>query len=287
MNINEFYDQHPIQTTTLSSTGKEFNYRYFHNPDARDTIVLLTGGIGLSDLFYLHFEKFTKDFSVITFDYQLAFTTIDEFVDAVAELLDILNIKAWLVGQSLGGIIAQILAREHPSVVEGLVLSNTCSLSADMTDEAYTYLMNMIKYEKRSKKLLQIIPFNLYKKLMCKAVMKKLPGDCTEQEKVLMGELCDVMMQRLTKEYVGHMCDFLVDTEKHFGMTSADFREWDNKVLLILSDDDDTFVDACKQSLINIMTNPTVVTNISGGHLALLIRLDEYSDTITNYILEH
>jgi hypothetical protein len=33
------------------------------------------------------------------------------------------------------------------------------------------------------------------------------------------------------------------------------------------------------------MTNPTVVTDISGGHLALLIKLDKYSDTVTRYIL--
>ena len=31
------------------------------------------------------------------------------------------------MGQSLGGVVAQVIASRHPEVVEGLVLSNTCS----------------------------------------------------------------------------------------------------------------------------------------------------------------
>ena len=36
--------------------------------------------------------------------------------------------------------------------------------------------------------------------------------------------------------------------------------------------------------MISIMTNPTVVTNITGGHLALLVKLDKYADTVSDYI---
>jgi pimeloyl-ACP methyl ester carboxylesterase len=185
----------------------------------------------------------------------------------------------------LGGIVAQIIAKEHPEVVEGMVLSNTCSLAADMGEEAYAHLEKMIESEKKSKKLLKVIPFGIYKKLMTKMVMKKV-ADFSEKEKNLMQGLCDAMMRLLTKEYVGHMCDFLVDAENYFEMTKEDFVLWDNKVLLILSEDDHTFTQPCKDSLIRIMTNPTVVTDILGGHLALLIKLEKYSDTVTSYILE-
>lgn len=76
--------------------------------------MLLTGGIGLSDLFYKHFDRFARDFSVLTFDYQLPFENNAQFADAVAELLGHLEERAWLVGQSLGGVVAQIIARRHP-----------------------------------------------------------------------------------------------------------------------------------------------------------------------------
>lgn len=56
----------------------------------------------LSDLFYLHFERFGEHFSVITFDYQERFATIDDHADAVAEALGRLGVRARLVGQSPG-----------------------------------------------------------------------------------------------------------------------------------------------------------------------------------------
>ena len=72
MNIVEFRKKYTTDTLTLSS-GKSFTYRYYKNSQAKATVVLLSGGIGLSDLFYLYIERFTKDFFVITFNYQICF----------------------------------------------------------------------------------------------------------------------------------------------------------------------------------------------------------------------
>lgn len=283
--LEGFYQKYPIQTITLKS-GKNFDYRYHKNPHGKATIVLLTGGIGLSDLFYLHFERFSKDFSVLTFDYQIQFKDNAEFTQAVAELLKRLDEKVWLVGQSLGGIVAQIIAKNYPEIVDGMVLSNTCSLSKNMNCEAYDHLKKMIESQKKSRKMLSFVPFLLYKKLIKWAVMKKKTSDFTEKEKSLMENLCDAMLTLLTKEYEYHMIDFLVDAENHFGMTSENFSAFGDRVLLILLEDDNTFNQACKDSLISIMTNPTVVTDITGGHLALLIKLDKYANTVSDYIME-
>ena len=84
MTLAEFRRTYPAATFTVSS-GKLFTYRYYQNPQAKATLVLLTGGIGLSDLFYKHFARFARDFSVLTFDYQLQFGDNGEFADAVAE----------------------------------------------------------------------------------------------------------------------------------------------------------------------------------------------------------
>ena len=98
--------------------------------------------------------------------------------------------------------------------------------------------------------------------------------------------LCDAMLTLLTKPYELHIIDFLIDAKNHFGMVPADFQKWDGKVLLILSEDDHTFNQACKDSLIKIMHHPTIITNILGGHLALLVKLDQYVRVVTDYIRE-
>ena len=88
---------------------------------------------------------------MLTFDYQLPFRDNGEFADAVAELLLHLKEKVWLVGQSLGGVVAQVVASRHPEVVEGLVLSNTCSLSGSMSETGYQDLIKMIESQRKFK----------------------------------------------------------------------------------------------------------------------------------------
>ena len=155
-----------------------------------------------------------------------------------------------------------------------------------MGDEAYSHLKKMMESQKKSKKLLSVLPFSLFKRLMKWAVMKKKTDGFTPQEKAIMEELCSAMLELLTKPYEYHMIDFLCDAENYFGMTEQDFTRWDDKVLLILSEDDTTFNQACKDALIAIMPNPTVVTNLTGGHLALMVRLERYAELVTEYIRE-
>ena len=285
MTLAEFRRAYPTAAFTVSG-GKPFTYRYYQNPQAKATLVLLTGGIGLSDLFYKHFARFARNFSVLTFDYQLQFGDNGEFADAVAELLRHLKEKVWLVGQSLGGVVAQVIASRHPEVVEGLVLSNTCSLSGNMSKAGYQDLMKIIESQRKFKKWLAFLPFPLIKRMMRWAVMKKKTDGFTAQEKAAMEELCGAMMELLTKPYEQHMIDFLCDAEHYFGMTRNDFAPWEGRVLLILSEDDTTFTPACREDLIALMPSPTVVTDLTGGHLALMVRLEQYADLVTKFILE-
>ena len=286
MTLAEFRRTYPTATFTVSS-GKPFTYRYYQNPQAKATLVLLTGGIGLSDLFYQHFARFAGDFSVLTFDYQLQFGDNGEFADAVAELLCHLKEKVWLVGQSLGGVVAQVIASRHPEVVEGLVLSNTCSLSGSMSEAGYRDLMKMIVSQRKFKKWLAFLPFPLIKRMMRWAVMKKKTDGFTPQEKAAMEELCGAMMELLTKPYEAHIINFLLDAEHYLGMARDDFALWEGRVLLILSEDDTTFSDACQKDLITLMPSPTVVTDLTGGHLALMVRLERYASLVREFVDRH
>ena len=96
---------------------------------------------------------------MLTFDYQLQFGDNGELADAAAELLRHLKEKIWLVGQSLGGVVAQVIAARHPEVVEGLVLSNTCLLSGSMSKTGYQDLMKIIESQRKFKKWLAFLPF--------------------------------------------------------------------------------------------------------------------------------
>ena len=178
------------------------------------------------------------------------------------------------------------LCRVLAAAQEGLVLSNTCSLSGTMSEEGYRDLKKMIESQRKFKKWLCVLPFSLIKGMMKRALLNMKTDEFTAAEKAAMEEICGAMLELLTKPYEAHMIDFLCDAEHHFGMTRADFAPWAGRVLLILSEDDATFSAACKQDLIDLMPDPTVVTDLTGGHLALMVRLEQYAQLVTGYILE-
>ena len=283
--IDLYRQANPLQTLRLAS-GKAFSYRLFRNEASSETLVLLTGGIGLSDLFYLHFERFSRSFSVMTFDYQEDFATLAGLADAAAEALRHEGVRGWLVGQSLGGIVAEALAVRHPDVVTGLVLSNTCAITRDMAPEARAYLERMLASQQRFGTLLKVLPFGLIKRLMARTVRAKLKGHLSEREQGLMDTLTDEMQRSLTRPYELHMARLLCDAPNLGELVPEQFARWDGRVLLILSEDDDTFSPACKQALIELMGNPRVVTDLTGGHLALLVRLEEYATTVEGFVRE-
>lgn len=283
MTISEYNTRYPWQKMILKN-GKAFEYRYHKHPTSKTTLVLLTGGIGLSNLFYLHFEAFSKVYSVITFDYQTQFATQSQLADACAELFESLGIKVWLVGQSLGGIVAQIIVKRHPKVVDGLILSNTCSLAQDMPKEAYDELIQMATLQEKRKFMIKIIPFGFFKRMITNTIMKKRVSTFSENEKQLMATICDELLKVLTKPYELHMIDLLGDVKNHLNAMPSDFAHLQGKVLLLLSEDDDTFNVACKQSLIQLMPKPQVITNLTGGHLALLVKVDQYAAKVQSFI---
>jgi len=280
--FTKFKEKYPLQQQIIG--GSSFPYRYYKNENSDKTAVLLTGGIGLSDLLVFHFEEFAKSYSVLSFDYPLAYPSNQQLVDAIAELLKSLEIKAFLVGQSLGGFIAQILAKQHPGVVEGMVLSNTGTLSVDLDEQGTKCLNDMLTSMDKSLRLMKILPFGLIKKRIKKAVLKKVGQQLDAQEQMLMTEICDEMVRALTKDYEIHMTLLMKDLRNYWDMEDGDFEQYKGRVLLILSDDDFTFNENVKQALINIMPNPQVITDIRGGHLALLLKLDKYIGTIKEFI---
>lgn len=279
MTLEQFYKEYPQQTMKIN--GQNFVYRYYKNNEAKETLVLLTGGIGLSDLFYNHFERFAKDFSVITFDYLMCYPSMAELTDAMAELFKALELKVWLVGQSLGGATAQILAKRHPECVEGMVLSNTVSLQN--SGGSLEYFQGMKKRQKKSLRMIKWMPFGIVKKVMMKAVnlkVAKLPEEGREE----FAQLADIMLEMLTKKYEIHMIQMLLDCEKHMGMVKEDFVFLDDKVLLILAEDDETFTAEARQQLVDIMTNPTTVKDMDGGHLGAIMNVENYAVAVVEYI---
>ncbi|MBR1797767.1 MAG: alpha/beta hydrolase [Clostridiales bacterium] len=275
---------------TIKILGKDFTYRYYKNPDPKvdATMLMLAGGSGLGDAFAGMARAFTEKYSLINFNYPLGFTDNEAMADAIAELIK--NIGAtnvYLWGQSYGGALAQIIAKKHPEVVKGLILTSTASMTGNLRYEGMKCLVNMFSEEKEKKdiKTYKKLPMSLLPVLLNLAFKVKMKDNPAGQRVVK--DFIDYLKPDLTREYFIHMTRLLCDLRNHLGThRKEDFEYLRGRILVIEPEDDDTFTADVKEGLINDMPDPVVNREISGGHLAMMFDTDNFIDVIDRFMSE-
>lgn len=278
--FEQFNKTYPLQCKQVN--GLTFHYRL--GGSGEKVIVLLVGGLGISDAFHNHFISFAKSFTVLTFDYPAETCRNSILADGIAELVSTLGFnKVFLVGQSYGGLIAQVITKRHPEKVAGLILSNTGCLDADMDEDAKCSMLRITKGLRKTILLTRLAPVSLLRGVFLKRMDKQFIH-CTPNEKKYLTDLFQYIFTRLTKRHEYNMCSLMIDLKNEVEISKNDYSYLDKKVLLLLSEDDQTFGDRVKQALIKMMPNPVVNTGITGGHLALLIKIDLYIQAVTHFI---
>lgn len=290
MYMNKAFEEYnilaPVKTVKLK--GGSFAYRYYKNtnPDVNVTLLVLAGGTGLADGMFAMAKSFMDKYSLISFNYPMDFKDNEATADAIYELIKHLKAEnVYLWGQSYGGLLAQIIAKRHPDAVKGLILTSTASLSNDLRYDGIKRFFEMINEEKerKNKRFYGHFPMFLLPAIMGLAFKKHMKNSPETYEAVK--ELMKQIKGSMTNEYFVHMDTLLGDLRNSFGTHhKEDFAYLKGRVLIIEPDDDKTFTDDIKEALINIMTEPKVVRDIKGGHLAIMLNPDETLRIVDEFI---
>ncbi|MCM1050167.1 MAG: alpha/beta hydrolase [Clostridiales bacterium] len=285
----EYYNKvAPVKNERI--LGKEFKYRYYKNPSPKvnATIVMLAGGTGLGDAFAAFAKAFMDKYSLINFNYPMAFENNEQQADAIAELIRTLKAEnVYLWGQSYGGVLAQIIAKRQPDVVKGLILTSTATLTPNLRFEGMQCLVRMVNEEKEQKNIKKYkkIPISLMPALMGLVFKKHLKDNPNGLNAIK--EILNQVKPDLTNDYLCHMGHLLGDLRNYVGTHSKeDFTYLKGRVLIIEPDDDKTFTEDIKDALIESMTEPTVVRELPGGHLAMMLDTDNFMKIIDDFMKE-
>lgn len=274
--IARFHEEFPDKS--ISFDGKTYSYKLAGEGD--DVIVLLAGGFGVSSSWFRHVRHFAKRFKVLTFDYPVELDNNVALADWTAGLITRLKlVPAVLVGQSYGGCLAQVIARNHPDIVRGMALSNTAALTPgtrhelrDMADKL-TLLYRMVK----------LLPYSWLKPVFLRLSLSKVK-DGTREEQAYIKAVFKDLMAPYTKQKELQMDRLLLGLIDEAVCGPEHFVRFDGRVLLILSPDDRTFSDEAKRQLTDLMPNPAVCTSVSGGHLATILHIEEYVRAVSAFI---
>ncbi len=100
-------------------------------------------------------------------------------------------------------------------------------------------------------------------------------------------DIIDICRPSMSGEYFALMDTLLGNVLLYLNTeTKNDFLPFNNEVLIFFSKEDTIFCDSLKQNLVDLMSNPTVVWDLKGGHLAMMTSIDEYVETLNKFIRE-
>ncbi len=249
------------------------------------TILTLAGGSGLGDGFFYLFDDLMDKYSIISFNYPMDFRDNDSLSDAIAELIKKIGAtNVYLLGQSYGGLLAQIIAKKHPECIKGLILSGTSGMGKDMPIEGVEHAKKMFdpkkieKNIKTDKRLPMRLLVPLFKLMTVKLIKdKKMRKDFKDIIDICRGSMTDeyfVLMDTLLGDLRNHMCT----------ISKEDFMPYKNEVMLVFSKDDTIFLECMKQNLIDTCTSPFVIEDLKGGHLALMQSKDGYLAKLNEFL---
>ena len=257
------------------------SFRYLLCGEGKTTMTLLTGGMGLAELNFAFIEKLEEDYRIVAFDYPMGPSTDVALADAVHALLKALGIrKTVFVGESFGGYLAQIIARRHPDMTEGLCLFSTAGLNES------TIASLKKKYAKMASPMLWVlghVPYAWLKAALIKASLRHITR-ATDEELRYMREFFTWAFKDYTGAFDVHMTSLLIDIMNQTPCRKEEFGYLKGKVLLILPDDDDTFTPQMQRELIALFEAPMVVEHIRGGHLAPILQTETFVAAIRDFV---
>ncbi|MGA0885042.1 MAG: alpha/beta fold hydrolase [Ilumatobacteraceae bacterium] len=139
----------PTRTVVVEGLG-ELNIRHVEGPDNAPTIALLHGWTATADINYFSaYDALSQHFSIISFDQRGHGTglrskksfRLEDCADDVVRVADALEIQDLIgVGYSMGGTIAQLLWKQHPERVRGLVLCATAPYFSERREERLSFM---------------------------------------------------------------------------------------------------------------------------------------------------
>jgi pimeloyl-ACP methyl ester carboxylesterase len=118
--LARFRETHPVHRLDVDGLVWEYLDCGQGEPD----MLVLPGGLRRAETAHAQIRMLEGSHRVITPSYP-AVLTIDPIVDGLVGILDRLGIqRTSVLGQSYGGMVAQVLVRRHPERVENLILSS-------------------------------------------------------------------------------------------------------------------------------------------------------------------
>ena len=275
--LHKFEARHHYRDEVVK--GRHFHYLLCGCGD--QTLTLLVGGLGRSILWFPYIRRLEKHYRILTFDYPFECRTNDELIEAIHDLHVHLGIeKTVVIGSSIGGYFAQMYAMRYKENVAAMCLFSTAAFSARTLEglkEKYGKLR-----EKATIGLVKAVPYSFIKPVRILLLRRTWVGISDSERTYMNGLLKEIYRNYTAREDI-YMSRRFFDMLRQKPASREDFLYLRGKILLRLPEDDKTFSEEMQKDLVEMMPG-CVLERVRGGHMATMMRPEEYADTIDYFL---
>ena len=269
--LEQFSATHPFQTMTLS--GKTVHYLLCGREDCPYTLVYFVGGTGNPLGWYRHVLAMEKKYRILLTDYPMGCDALEPMIGLLGQLVEQLEIqRAVWIGASLGGYIAQLMARAYPKKTHAMVLYATTALTA----ESLSQLEQKYRYVGKLLWAMEHLPYGMLKFLFLKPSLTHLVPKGNSDQAAYVKDFARWIYDDYTREKDLHMTRLMADLIHVRPETPEDFRFLQGRILLILPENDKAFTPQMQQALIELMEGART-EKMEGGHLSTLCSAEAYA----------
>jgi pimeloyl-ACP methyl ester carboxylesterase len=275
--LKKFRSTHPYKHLTIDG----ITWKYTSCGQGKETLLLLTGGSGIGEAMALVFASLENEYQIISPLYP-TITTIEQLADGIVRILESEGIhKVNILGQSFGGILAQVIVHKYPEKVIKLILSHTTTTSPPV-DQA-----RVLEWKKTIEKKLKIftyVPISLFR-LLLRSRISRLMSMMNTEEKGFWKAYFHEMVSRMTKEEQFSLSKCMLDFS-NYAFSKNDLANWPGKILILESDNDPSFPPSERRALKELYPQAPVHTFHGTGHLTIIVEREEFLSVVRRFLGE-
>jgi pimeloyl-ACP methyl ester carboxylesterase len=268
--LRKFRSEHPCKR--IDVVGVEWEYISCGN--GSEVLLLLTGGLRVAEAAFSYIQMFEDTYCVIAPTYP-PLRTMDEIVDGVAAILDKEQVlEAFVLGQSYGGAVAQVLVQRYPSRVKKVVLSGTAPLI-------------VLKWKKVLNSVLLAVATLLPERVVMSIFRKAISSVVTVQdsERVFWeAYLKELFRRRLTKADVLSHFQTSRDAQSKYTYAKGEKSSWSGDVLVIWGESDHLRTERGRRGMLEIYPQAQIHVIAGGGHTVVLSEPGKYSVAVKGFL---
>jgi len=266
----KFRSDHPCKRINVA--GVEWEYIWCGN--GTEVLLLLTGGLRVVEAAFGFIQMFEDTYRVIAPTYP-PLGTMGELVDGIAAVLDAEQVsEAFVLGQSYGGAVAQVLVQRYPSRVKKVVLSGTAPLI-------------VVRWKKVLNSLLLAIAALLPERVVmsiCRRIVSLVVTVQESERAFWEAYLKELFRRRLTKADISSHFQTSRDAQTKYVYTRGEKSSWSGDVLVIWGENDHLRTERCRRGMLEIYRQAQIHVIAGGGHTVAMSEPVKYAAAVKGFL---